>query len=56
MVRIRVGVAWQQCLALLALLIVPLLSTPTREPPMKVKKYFLEALETEGYADNLCLN
>jgi hypothetical protein len=56
MVRIRVGVARQQCRALLVLLIAPILSTPTREPPMKAKKYFLEASETESYVDNLCQN
>ena len=56
MVRIRVGVARQQCRALLVLLIAPILSAPTREPTMKTKKFFLEVLETEGYAGNLCQN
>ena len=56
MVRIRVGVAWQQCLALLVLLIAPFLSAPAREPPKRAKKYFLEALETESCVDNLFQN
>jgi|TARA_B100001971_G_scaffold37643_1_gene32646 hypothetical protein len=38
------------------LLIEPILSAPTREPTMKSKKFFLEVLETEGYAGNLCQN
>jgi hypothetical protein len=38
------------------LLIAPILSAPTREPPMRAKKYFLEALETESCVDNLFQN
>jgi hypothetical protein len=56
MVRIRVGVARQQCRALLVLLIAPILSAPTREPTMRGEKFFLEVLETESYVDNLCQN